>query len=203
MLAQQPAATATVRLPSHALRSISPADTSWQDLEFLRQEVGAARVVLLGEPTHGEGNVTEAKIRLLRYLHEQLGFTTVAFESGFYELDKAQREIEAGATPVPDAIGSSVFNIWTGTREFQALLPLVGKKGLRVAGFDPQLSGAYQDDMLEELEALLKPEKGASSIAYDYLDECFSMMGESFIFPPANTTKLPCGPGREKADVGK
>ena len=147
---------------------------------------------MLGEPTYGEGTVTEAKIRLLRYLHEQLGFMTVAFESGFYELDKAQRAIEAGAAPapVPEAIGSSVFNSWTGTREFQTLLPLVGKKGLRVAGFDPQLSGAYQGDMLEELETLLKPEKGAGSIAYDYLDECFSMIGESFIFPPANSVTI-------------
>jgi len=187
VLAQQPAANSGQRLPTHEIRSISPADTSFQDLDFLQQEIGAARVVLLGEPTHGEGNVTEAKIRLVRFLKERMGFTTVAFESGLYELDKAQREIEAGRAAPPEAIGNSVFGIWTSTQEFQAILPLLGKRGLRVAGFDTQLTGAYQDEMLEELEALLKPEKGASSIAYDYLEECFSMMGEMFIFPPANS----------------
>ena len=76
-------AQALTPLPTHAVRSISPTDTDFRDLAFLKAEIGPARVVLLGEPTHGEGNVFEAKIRLLRYLREQMGFTTVAFESGF------------------------------------------------------------------------------------------------------------------------
>ncbi|UOQ53462.1 erythromycin esterase family protein [Hymenobacter cellulosivorans] len=172
-------------LPARPVRSISPADTSFADLEFLVQEIGRAQVVMLGEPTHGEGNVTEAKIRLIRFLQQRLGFTTVAFESGFYELDKAQREISTGV-PVREAIEASVFNVWTGTQEFQALLPLLGKGRLRVAGFDSQLSGAYQESQLEELEALLKPEKGGNELAYDYLEECLSTMGENFLFPPTH-----------------
>ena len=89
-------AQAPTPLPTHAVRSINPTDTDFRDLEFLRAEIGPARVVMLGEPSHGEGNVTEAKIRLVRYLHEQMGFTTVAFESGFYDLHKAQQALEAG-----------------------------------------------------------------------------------------------------------
>ncbi|TGE27251.1 erythromycin esterase family protein [Hymenobacter metallicola] len=179
------AARAQASLPIHPVRSISPTDTSLADLEFLAREIGQAQVVMLGEPTHGEGNVTEAKIRLIRFLQQRLGFTTVAFESGFYELDKAQREISAGV-PVQEAIEASVFHVWTGTQEFQALLPLLGKGRLRVAGFDYQLSGAYQESQLEELEALLKPEKGSSELAYDYLEECLSTMGENFLFPPTH-----------------
>ncbi|TGE13089.1 erythromycin esterase family protein [Hymenobacter elongatus] len=178
-------------LPTHSIRSNSPTDTSFADLEFLTQEIGAARVVMLGEPTHGEGNVTEAKIRLIRFLQQRMGFTTVAFESGFYELNKAQRQLEAGTPPL-EAIGNSVFAVWTGTQEFQSLLPLLGKgkDKLKVAGFDNQLSGDYQEDMLEELEALLKPQKGASGIAYDYLEACISSMGENFIFPPTHQLAL-------------
>ena len=82
-------------LPAHAVRSINPTDTDFRDLEFLQAEIGPARVVMLGEPSHGEGNVFEAKIRLLRFLREQMGFTTVAFESGFYDLHKAQQALEA------------------------------------------------------------------------------------------------------------
>ena len=106
-------------LPVHVIRSINPADTDFRDLEFLAQEIGLARVVMLGEPTHGEGNVFEAKIRLIRYLQEKMGFTTLAFESGFYDLHKAQLELEAGK-PAAEALGNSVFSIWTGTQEFQA-----------------------------------------------------------------------------------
>ena len=72
----------------YSVRTTDPADGDFADLAALGREIGAARVVLLGEPSHGEGNVFEAKIRLLRYLQQQ-GFTTVAFESGFYELARA------------------------------------------------------------------------------------------------------------------
>ncbi|WP_236647157.1 erythromycin esterase family protein [Hymenobacter busanensis] len=180
---------ASAQLPVHAVRSISPADDDFTDLAFLTQEIGDARVVMLGEPTHGEGNVFEAKARLLRFLHSRLGFNTVGFESGFYELDKAQRELHAGV-PAAEAISRSVFGIWTGTREFQAVLPLLGPGRLGVMGFDPQLSGDYQESLLEELEEFLKPEKGADAVAYDYLDACLATMGEHFIFPPTHNLAL-------------
>ncbi|WBO84618.1 erythromycin esterase family protein [Hymenobacter yonginensis] len=185
-----PATTAPAAAPllTHAIRSINPADTDFSDLEFLRQEIGGARVVMLGEPTHGVGTATEAKIRLIRFLKERMGFTTVAFESGFYALDRAEREIQRGA-PVPAAISASVYPVWTQTQEFQAMLPLLGKGGLRVTGFDSQVSW-NDDEMLEELEVFLKPEKGADGIAYDYLDECVSMMGEHNIFPPSHQILL-------------
>lgn len=181
-------AQAPAPLPTHAVRSIDPADTDFRDLAFLKAEIGPARVVMLGEPSHGEGNVFEAKIRLLRYLHEQLGFTTVAFESGFYDLYKAQQALDAGKS-AQEALGNSVFPIWTGTQEFQAVLPLVGKGGLRVAGFDPQLTGEYSGDMVDELQAFLQPEKSGAVLNYDYLEEVISYMGEHFAFLP--TAKLP------------
>ncbi|MCC2548912.1 erythromycin esterase family protein [Hymenobacter sp. BT175] len=183
------AQTAPARqLPTHVVRSISPTDTSFADLEFLVREIRDARVVMLGEPTHGEGNVTEAKIRLIHFLKDRMGFTTVAFESGFYELDRVQRALEAGA-PVAETVRAGVYPVWTATQEFQFLLPLLGKSGLRVAGFDSQLGG-MEDVGLEELEEFLKPEKGADAIAYDYLDECLSMMSEQNIFPPSHQIVL-------------
>ena len=179
-------AQAPTPLPTHAVRSINPTDTDFRDLEFLRAEIGPARVVMLGEPSHGEGNVTEAKIRLVRYLHEQMGFTTVAFESGFYDLHKAQQALEAGRS-AQEALGRSVFNIWTTTQEFQAILPLVGKGGMRVAGFDPQLSGEYGEDTVDDLEAFLAPDKSAALLNYEYLEQVISFMGEFFAFAPTTT----------------
>lgn len=49
-------AGAQAALPVHVIRSISPAEADFQDLDFLAQEIGPARVVMLGEPTHEEGN---------------------------------------------------------------------------------------------------------------------------------------------------
>jgi erythromycin esterase-like protein len=174
-------------LPVHVVRSISPADTNFQDLEFLASEIGPARVVMLGEPSHGEGNVFEAKIRLMRFLQQRLGFTTVAFESGFYDLHRAQQELEAGKS-AQETLANSVFPVWTGTQEFQAVLPLIGPSKLRVAGFDPQLTGAYGEELVEKLQAFLAPEKGSGTLNYDYLEEVTSYMGEHFGFLP--TAKL-------------
>jgi len=184
-LLRQPTARAQAPLLVHVVRGIQPDDTDFQDLEFLTQEIGPARVVMLGEPTHGEGEVFAAKIRLLRFLRERMGFTTVAFESGFYDLYRAEQALRAGA-PAVEALGKSVFSVWMNTQEFQALLPLVGPGKLRVAGFDPQLSGDYGAELTDDLRAFLAPERGAADLNYDYLEEVISYMGEQFALPPDN-----------------
>jgi len=39
------------------------------------------RIVFLGENAHGVSEFTTMKARLIRYLHEELGFDVLAFES--------------------------------------------------------------------------------------------------------------------------
>ncbi|MGI4744079.1 MAG: erythromycin esterase family protein [Janthinobacterium lividum] len=172
-------------VPARALRSVSPTDTTFAELEFLRSEIGGARVVFLGEPTHGEGNVLAVKARLVAYLQQRLGFTTLALESGFFELHKAQREIATGKSVIKN-LQSSVFPIWMHTQEFQAVVPLVGPDGLRVMGFDPQLSGDYSADLTDDLEDFLDDEKGSDAIDYDLLGDMVSYLAEHYAFPPAH-----------------
>jgi len=162
---------------------VSPADTTFAELEFLRTEIGGARVVFLGEPTHGEGNVLAAKARLVAFLQQRLGFTTLGMESGFFSLHKAQRQITLGKS-VAKNLESSVFPIWMRTQEFQAVAPLVGQEGLHVMGFDPQLSGEYSTDLVDDLDDFLSDEKGSDAINYDLLDEIISYQADRFAFPP-------------------
>jgi erythromycin esterase-like protein len=170
-------------VPAHPLASLSPADTTLAELEFLRSEIGGARVVFLGEPTHGEGNVVAAKARLVAFLQQRMGFTTLAMESGFFELHKAQRSIAAGKSVVKN-LQSSVFPIWMNTQEFQPVVPLVGADGLRVMGFDPQLTGEYSEDLVDDLQDFLDDEKGSAAIDYDLLSEAIEFMAAHFTFPP-------------------
>ncbi|RZK23954.1 MAG: hypothetical protein EOO63_17410, partial [Hymenobacter sp.] len=111
MLAFGARAQAPAAPPLRALRSVAPTDTTFAELDFLRAEIGNARVVFLGEPTHGEGNVLAAKARLLAFLQQRMGFTTLGMESGFFDLYKAQRAIGVGKS-VPKNLQSSVFPIW-------------------------------------------------------------------------------------------
>jgi len=51
------------------------------DIEFLRDLVGDARIVALGENTHGTRDFFEMKARILRFLVEEMGFNTFAIEA--------------------------------------------------------------------------------------------------------------------------
>jgi len=60
-------------------------------LEGLGRAIGDSHIVLLGENGHGVGSLSEIKAELLAWLHEDLGFEVIAFESGYFECGHAWR----------------------------------------------------------------------------------------------------------------
>lgn len=56
---------------SSKIRSISPGDTNFNDLEPIGKSIDEAKIVLLGEPSHGDGGSIHMKTRLVKYLHEK------------------------------------------------------------------------------------------------------------------------------------
>jgi hypothetical protein len=54
-----------------AIRTVDPADQDFSDLEPLRAAIGTARIVQLGEPSHGAGSSFAAKTRLVMFLHQR------------------------------------------------------------------------------------------------------------------------------------
>src|SRR5436305_10383246 len=77
-------------LSEHALpvRSIAPADEDFSDLMPLVGWIGSSRVVALGEGTHGDGAMFLAKARLVRFLHQVMGFDVLAWEAGFFDVPR-------------------------------------------------------------------------------------------------------------------
>ena len=143
-------------LRDHAIpiRSIDPADEDFTDLEPLRKALGDARVVILGEATHGDGSTFLVKSRLVRFLHRELGFDVLAFESGSYDCWKAWRRIEAGDDP-DAAFRESVFPIWTRSAQIQSLIDYFSsvartERPLILAGIDSQFTGEMSDRFLLE-----------------------------------------------------
>ncbi|MGI9003303.1 MAG: erythromycin esterase family protein [Pseudonocardia sp.] len=66
------------------LTTLDP-DEPLDDLEPLREIVGDARVIAVGENAHFIQEFTLARQRILRFLAERCGFTVFAFEFGFSE----------------------------------------------------------------------------------------------------------------------
>lgn len=142
--------------PPAALNCLTPGPQP--SFTAIGRAIGGARVVMLGEQTHQDAATIEAKVALVRYLHDSLGFTVLAFEADMYGADRADRLIRAGQPALP-ALQGFLFNkrIWSGTAEFEPLAPyLAAHSRLRVAGFDSQLQSEFtEDEALPELRRLL------------------------------------------------
>lgn len=104
-------------LKQHAvsLRSLDSTDDDWTDLEPMLQALGGARMVLLGEASHGDGSAFLGKGRLVRFLHQRAGFDVLVWESGFYACFAAGAE-PAGGERKP-SIEQAVLPIWGGSSE--------------------------------------------------------------------------------------
>lgn len=133
------------------------------DLAPLKDVLKGVRVVMLGEQSHGDGATFLAKTRLIKYLHEELGFDVLAFESGLYDVAKAWELLKDGE-PARTAVPRGVFAIWTRSRELLPLIDYLGERAktdrpLELAGVDSQLTGTASSEFLvKELKAALNLE---------------------------------------------
>lgn len=150
LAALQPPADRTAEL-----RTIDPADTDFSDLAPFGAALSGARVVVLGEQSHGDGGAFLAKTRLIKYLHEQHGFDVLVFESGLYDCDKAWALVQAGAPP--SSARTCLLNVWENSRQLQPLMNYLDARGgaLEVAGMDTQLTELAHAHLADDLTAHL------------------------------------------------
>ncbi len=89
----------------------------FEDLQPLKQLIGSARVVGLGESVHGAHEFFEARHRLLEFLVEEMGFTAFAMETGFADAVRIN-EYVLGHPEEPDRWVSH----WFDSKELWALV---------------------------------------------------------------------------------
>ncbi|HJQ38130.1 MAG TPA: erythromycin esterase family protein [Thermoanaerobaculia bacterium] len=143
---------AWLRQNATRLQPVDASGDDLSDLEPLRRTLSGVRVVMLGEQSHGDGTTFLAKTRLIRFLHERMGFNILAFESGLYDCPKAWEFLVNGEEPRA-ALSRGIFAIWSKSREVQPLLDYIGDEAksahpLEVAGIDSQTTGSAAEQFL-------------------------------------------------------
>ncbi len=143
------------------LDTIDPALEGFSDLAPFAQALKDARVVALGEQTHGAHEEFLLKLRLLRYLHEKQGFDLLLLESGFYDAGRLADQMAHGESLDALAPGN-IFFMYSKSAEGRQLLQYLDQQRARgtpllLAGIDSQHSGALsQQDMLPRLRTHLQ-----------------------------------------------
>lgn len=132
------------------LGSVDNNNEDYSEYEHLQHILKNVDIVMLGEQSHGDATTYETKIKLIKYLHQKMGFDILAFESGFYDCQKAWSQIQMG-DDVRTSLANSIFYLWSCTKEFKPLTTyleneLTSERPLAIAGFDNQWSGKISNE---------------------------------------------------------
>lgn len=133
--AQEAAAADPVASQAIPISSIDLEYGSMDDLEPLVELIGDARVVALGEGSHGAGSDFRAKARLIRFLHERMGFDVILWEAGIYDMRYLPAE-------------QALYAHWAHAEEVRSLLAYLEEerasgRPVDMAGFDLQISSPF------------------------------------------------------------
>jgi len=146
--------------------------SSLDDLEPLRGMVGTARVVALGEATHGTREFFQMKHRVVRFLVERMGFTAFGIEATMPECERIDRYVRSGEGDPEVALSGQYFWTWR-TEEVWALMQWMrGHNGagghVGFHGFDMQYPGMA----IHNVQRFVRDVDEGSSVEFEQRLEC-------------------------------
>lgn len=181
------------------INSIDPNATSDADLAIIANAIGNARIVMLGEQDHGDAPTFLAKTRLIKYLHEHLGFNVLAFESDFFGLNFGWETLTKTPQSVDTFIHKNVFPIWTGCNTCQPLFnnyipnTYTTNNPLIVTGFDNQMILNYSSNhLVAKLDSVLRAANFPITKQDNYTTEILPLLEAMprWYYAPPKDTKL-------------
>jgi len=129
------------------------------DLEPLRAIVGDARIVALGECTHGTREVFRMKHRIVRFLAEEMGFTVFSIEANLPQAYAVGDWVDGGGGTAEEAVAGMIFWTWN-TEEVVDMVRWMrsfrqsGRGGIAFTGFDMQFPKVPARNVVEFLEPI-------------------------------------------------
>lgn len=119
--------------------------SDFSDLQFLQPLLRERRIVQLGESSHGVKQFNQVKVRLIKFLHEEMGYDVIAFESGIYDCYIANKN-SADYSGL-QLMQNSIYGVWE-TEEVKLLFDYIKEtqnteRPLILAGFDMKPSSPF------------------------------------------------------------
>lgn len=109
-------------LASNAIRlnTVDPR-SGLTDLRPIRNIVGDARIVALGEPTHGNREVFQLKHRMIEFLVTEMGFNVFALESPMAETFDLNDYVLTGIGDPAKALAGIRYRTWDTEEVLEAI----------------------------------------------------------------------------------
>lgn len=98
------------------IKSIDPNELNFQDLNVLKEAIGEASLVLLGEQDHGDAPTFLAKTRIIKFLHQEMDFDVLVFESDFIGINQTWDLAKAGEGSL-DGYRNNIYPLWANCAE--------------------------------------------------------------------------------------
>ncbi len=171
LTSQDQEAAVVAWLKEHAIPIATPeAGRGFADLQPLRRIIGDARIVSLGESTHGSREIFQMKHRMFEFLVEELGFRVFAIEASYPDCVAINDFVLHGKGDAASALHGQRFWTWD-TEEVLTLIrwmraynrDATNTTKLRFYGFDMQSPAPALEQAIEALE-LVDP-TGATALA--------------------------------------
>ncbi len=182
-----PTERAALRAIATPLTTVDPDAGTGADLAAFARAIDSARIVALGESTHGTREFFLLKHRLLRFLVQREGFRIFAIEANQLATERVNRYVQGGPGTAREAM-RVLFRLWN-TEEMEALIEWLRSYNLahpdgmvRFIGYDMQDHRAPADTLRAFLlrvqpalvplqDALLGEYRGQPSYATPSVDD--------------------------------
>lgn len=125
--------------------------SGFNNLTTIRETLKDVEIIALGENTHGLGEVFRVKSDLIKFLHKELGFNLILFESGFGDGALAWEQFDSLSTE--DLTLSFTSNFYYHSKEILELMEYVKTqdKKLKVQGFDCQPQQSFLINRMSQI----------------------------------------------------
>jgi erythromycin esterase len=187
--AQRDAIVADLRARLIPFKTVAPG-SGFDDLAALDAIVGDARIVALGEATHGTAEFFRMKHRIFEYLVEKKGFSVFAFETNWPDVESVNRYVQTGEGTAASAI-KGIFGVWQ-TREVLDLIEWMraynsqpGRtKRLSFTAFDMQGPETAAKCAIDAVSRLGSADAETMRRAYDGIDGMYGRIDPLFSANP-------------------